>query len=220
MTLSEMLATLPRGKYIRIGCTKGSGFLCAGRVAEIDLRDIDRRIKADISRTASESVKESCRQNARDRLKAYIPLERRPVIDCYPTTRTGADAQIIIIEGTEAEREKDGIRYFADNFEIAQSDQDAVLTLAAEITIRIAGDLQIKYRDYEAALQDMMKQRQEFERLREKMYQCFETMQVIEKAAKKHGTKINHLERRMRDFCIKEDPDAVIEAIKKQVYGG
>lgn len=219
MILKKKLMELTPGQYIRIGTTRGSGFLYAGKVNRCNLPDIDEKIKADLKETAATAKNEKSRDSANERIKNYTPLASRAVVDTYPSTRTNANILIILIEGDESEKAKDNIKYFDDDFKVESYNDDGVKLLAGAITETYAEDLEIKYKEFDAALNDLMMYRQRFEVLREAMYETIEKMAIVEEYAKKFNQNVERLEKLTKEYCILEDPDSIIDGIRKKVFG-
>lgn len=219
MILKKKLSELTPGQYIRIGTTRGSGFLYAGKVNRCNLPDIDEKIKADLLETAATAKNEKTRDNANERRENYTPLATRAVVDTFPSTRAKSNILIILIEGDESEKSKDNIKYFDDDFKVDTYDEDGVKLLAGAITETVAEDLEIKYKDFDDVLNELTAYKQRFENLRESMYQTIEKMAVLEEYAKKFNQDVERYEKMTKEFCILEDPDAIIDGIRKKIFG-
>lgn len=102
MTLNEFLPTMGARK-IRIGTKGGSGFIYAGGADECDLYELDVRIEAYLC-----TVRGSSKETIAERLREYVPLCEREVLETYESIRN-PKTTIVIIAGKETEASVGGV---------------------------------------------------------------------------------------------------------------
>ncbi len=102
MTLNKFLPTMGQ-KRIRIGTKSGSGFIFAGDADKCDLYELDVRIQAYLC-----AARSSSKETIAERLRGYVPLGEREVLETYESIRN-PKTTIVIIAGKETEVSVGGV---------------------------------------------------------------------------------------------------------------
>lgn len=219
MKLRDQLKELHPNSFVRIGCSEGTGMIYVGRVREFSGRFTDQRCREQLTENIAKATKDHIREGFKKYLDEYVPVLEREVLDCFPSSRKSSTTSIVMIQGIECDRADYKTEYFVD--EISSGNVDGVEELAAAIQKQTAEDLCVAHSALNDTLINLLREKQEIERLRAKMYKSFKRMKNLEILARQHGATAEKLERWLHNNVSSvADPDAIIDGIRRKVYGG
>lgn len=219
MKLRDLMKELHPNSFVRIGCADGTGMIYVGRVREFNGRVTDQRCREQLTDNIARATKEHLREGFRKYLAEYVPVLDREVLDCFPSSRKGSTTSIVMIPGIECDRAEYGTEYFMD--EIISGNIDGVEELAAAMQKQTAEDLYVTHSALNDTLVNLLREKQELEHLRTRMYKSMKRMKNLELLARQHGASAEKLERWLHENVGSvADPDAIIDGIRRKVYGG